>query len=81
MSTITLEVDAELAGWLEAEATKRAVSVECVAFRLLQEERMRDIGAQAIDVTIGGERWSARVPLRGLLHPGYTTEWTMASEQ
>jgi hypothetical protein len=81
MSTITLELDAELAGWLEGEAVKRAVSVECAAFRLLQEERMRDIGAQAIDVTIDGERWSARVPLRGLLYSGYATEWTVASAE
>jgi hypothetical protein len=81
MSTITLELDAELAGWLEAEAAKRAVSVPCAVFRLLQEERMRDIGAQTIDVMIGEERWSARTPLRGLLYTGYTTEWTMASDQ
>jgi hypothetical protein len=79
MSTITLELDADLTGWLEAEAARRAVSVEHAAFQLLQEERMRDLGVRTLDVTVGGEYWSARMPLRGVLYTDYATEWTRAT--
>ena len=81
MTAITLELDDEFSGWLDAEAAKRAVSVQCAAFQLLQEARMRDIGVREIDIPVGRERWSARMPLRGLLYTDHATEWTLASDK
>jgi hypothetical protein len=74
-STI-IELHDELARWLEASAKKRHVSVECAVLQLLEEERMRDSGTTKIDVSIDGDRWTATMPMRGLLYSGYETAWT-----
>jgi hypothetical protein len=79
-STI-IELHDALGRWLEAAAQKRHVSVECAIVQLLEEERMRSTGATKLDVSIGGEQWAARMPMRGLLYSGYETEWTRVATQ
>ncbi|MDR3422766.1 MAG: hypothetical protein P4L80_16230 [Xanthobacteraceae bacterium] len=76
MASIVIDLTDELARWLETSAAKRQVSVECAAWQLLEEQRMRDSGATRLDVSIGDERWTAKMPMRGLLYTDYDTEWT-----
>ncbi len=76
MTSIVLELHTELVRWLEAVAAKRAVAIESAALPLLEEEPMRESGATKLDVSIRGERWTARMPMRGLLYSGCQTEWT-----
>ncbi len=76
MASIVIELRSELARWLEASAVKRHVSVECAVLQLLEEERMRDLGATQLEVLLGGERWTAKMPIRGLLYTECETKWT-----
>jgi len=76
VASIAIKLHNELRRWLEGSAAKRQVSIECAVLQLLEEQRMRDSGATKLDVSIDGERWIARMPMRGLLYADYETEWS-----
>ena len=70
MASIVINLTDELRQWLEISAAERG------AWQLLEEQRMRDSGATRLDLSIGDERWTAKMPMRGLLYTDYDTEWT-----
>ena len=76
MASIVINLTDELGQWLEISAAKRQVLVERAAWQLLEEQRMRDSGATRLDASIGDERRTAKMPMRGLLYTDYDTEWT-----
>jgi plasmid stability protein len=76
VASIVINLTDELRQWLEISAAKRQVSVERGAWQLLEEQRMRDSGATRLDLSIGDEQWTAKMPMRGLLYTDYDTEWT-----
>jgi hypothetical protein len=76
VASIVINLTDELGQWLEISAAKRQVLVERAAWQLLEEQRMRDSGATRFDASIGDERRTAKMPMRGLLYTDYDTEWT-----
>jgi hypothetical protein len=79
VTSIVIELHDELARWLETSAAKRRVSVEFAALQLLEEARMRASGLTQLEIPFNGERWTTKIPMRGLLYTDYDTEWTRSS--
>jgi hypothetical protein len=82
VTSIVVEIDDELLEFIHSVASKRHVSLECATLQLLEEERMRSSGTLRGEVSIGAERWTAKMPARGLVYTGYDVEWTrLAADQ
>jgi hypothetical protein len=82
MTTLTIELHSDLAGWIEQTAAARGLSLEAATSRLLDEARMRDVGLTRI-VTPGpaNQLWFARTPMRGLTYIGYDMNWKLMSAE
>ena len=82
MTTLTIQLHSDLAGWIEQTAAACGLSLEAATTRLLDEARMRDVGLTRI-VTPGPDNqvWFARTPMRGLSYIGYDVNWKLMSAE